>query len=199
MRQCPDRYSIRAGRNLPDKEFRYLRTVIVTAAVHWGFGLELRLPYGELTPPLNLPAPGRSQTLYVVLCDLAESCVFVKQSPEPLQCHPFTPHIAGRKTLLGYPFFRSYGVSRPSSLTRVLSSALGFSPHLPESVCGTDTLMTHIGVFLASVESAASPVFQQDRHHLSGLTTLRVYLEDPPTSLDPDNQSWDSLSFCVTP
>ena len=37
MRQCPDRYTIRAGRNLPDKEFRYLRTVIVTAAVHWGF------------------------------------------------------------------------------------------------------------------------------------------------------------------
>ena len=36
-RQCPDRYTIRAGRNLPDKEFRYLRTVIVTAAVYWGF------------------------------------------------------------------------------------------------------------------------------------------------------------------
>ena len=32
-RQCPDYYTIRAGRNLPDKEFRYLRTVIVTAAV----------------------------------------------------------------------------------------------------------------------------------------------------------------------
>jgi hypothetical protein len=37
-RQRPDRYTIRAGRNLPDKEFRYLRTVIVTAAVHRGFG-----------------------------------------------------------------------------------------------------------------------------------------------------------------
>ena len=37
-RQCPDRYTIRAGRNLPDKEFRYLRTVIVTAAVYRGFG-----------------------------------------------------------------------------------------------------------------------------------------------------------------
>jgi hypothetical protein len=36
-RQCPDRYTIRAGRNLPDKEFRYLRTVIVTAAVYRGF------------------------------------------------------------------------------------------------------------------------------------------------------------------
>ena len=37
LRQCPDRYAIRAGQNLPDKEFRYLRTVIVTAAVYWGF------------------------------------------------------------------------------------------------------------------------------------------------------------------
>jgi hypothetical protein len=36
-RHCPDRDAFRAGRNLPDKEFRYLRTVIVTAAVHRGF------------------------------------------------------------------------------------------------------------------------------------------------------------------
>ena len=42
-RQCPSRYAIRAGRNLPDKEFRYLRTVIVTAAVYRGFGSDLRL------------------------------------------------------------------------------------------------------------------------------------------------------------
>ncbi len=44
LRQCPDHYTIRAGRNLPDKEFRYLRTVIVTAAVYRGFnsGLPLR-------------------------------------------------------------------------------------------------------------------------------------------------------------
>ena len=41
-RQCPSRYAIRAGRNLPDKEFRYLRTVIVTAAVYRGFVSELR-------------------------------------------------------------------------------------------------------------------------------------------------------------
>ena len=43
LRQCPDRYTIRAGRNLPDKEFRYLRTVIVTAAVYRGFDSDLRL------------------------------------------------------------------------------------------------------------------------------------------------------------
>ena len=44
LRQRPNRYTIRAGRNLPDKEFRYLRTVIVTAAVHWGFGSKLWFP-----------------------------------------------------------------------------------------------------------------------------------------------------------
>ena len=36
-------YTIRAGRNLPDKEFRYLRTVIVTAAVYRGFNSYLHL------------------------------------------------------------------------------------------------------------------------------------------------------------
>ncbi len=61
LRQRPSRYAIRAGRNLPDKEFRYLRTVIVTAAVYWGFDSKLRF----LTSPLNLPAPGRRQRLYV--------------------------------------------------------------------------------------------------------------------------------------
>ena len=43
LRQYPDRYTIRAGRNLPDKEFRYLRTVIVTAAVYRGLSSQLRL------------------------------------------------------------------------------------------------------------------------------------------------------------
>ena len=38
-----------------------------------------------------------------------------------------------------HPFSRSYGVILPSSLTRVLSLTLGFSPHLPVSVCGTGT------------------------------------------------------------
>ena len=43
LRQCPNHYAFRAGRNLPDKEFRYLRTVIVTAAVYWGLNSKLRL------------------------------------------------------------------------------------------------------------------------------------------------------------
>ena len=43
LRQCPNRYTFRAGRNLPDKEFRYLRTVIVTAAVYRGLNSSLRV------------------------------------------------------------------------------------------------------------------------------------------------------------
>ena len=42
LRQYPDRYSISAGRKLPDKEIRYLRIVIVTAAVYRGIDSQLR-------------------------------------------------------------------------------------------------------------------------------------------------------------
>ncbi len=121
LRQCPDRYAFRAGRNLPDKEFRYLRTVIVTAAVHWGFGSWLS--------PLPLTFQHwAGVSPYTSSLELAETCVFAKQSPGPFLCdHPLGWH----------PFSRSYGVILPSSLTRVLSFALGFSPRPPVSVCGT--------------------------------------------------------------
>src|SRR5688500_20404141 len=56
-RQCPSRYAIRAGRNLPDREFRYLRPVIVTAAGYRGVGSR-RHPCA-LTSPLSLPRPRR--------------------------------------------------------------------------------------------------------------------------------------------
>ena len=69
LRQYPDHYTFRAGQNLPDKEFRYLRTVIVTAAVHWGFNSDLRNNRltSFLSHPLNLPALGRCQLLYFAL------------------------------------------------------------------------------------------------------------------------------------
>ncbi len=86
-RQRPDRYAIRAGRNLPDKEFRYLRTVIVTAAIHRGFRSELLRDCSPMTPYFNLPALGRRQSIYVVF-DLAATCVFSKQSPVPIHCGP---------------------------------------------------------------------------------------------------------------
>ena len=64
-RQRPSRYAVHARRNLPDKELRYLRTVIVTAAVYGGFGRQPRVV--TLTDSLNLPAPSRRHTVYVLL------------------------------------------------------------------------------------------------------------------------------------
>ena len=48
-----------------------------------------------------------------------------------------------------HPLFRSYGVNLPSSLTTLLPMALGSSPHLPVSVCGTG-IFAYSGAFLAS-------------------------------------------------
>ena len=48
-----------------------------------------------------------------------------------------------------HPFSRSYGAILPSSLTMLLPSALGFSPHPPVSVYGTGTCYT-IAAFLGT-------------------------------------------------
>src|SRR5690349_24869731 len=72
LRQYPYDYSIRAGQNLPDKEFRYLRTVIVTAAVHRGFSSCQRA----------IPLTFRHRagvSPYTSTFVLAETCVFDKQ------------------------------------------------------------------------------------------------------------------------
>ncbi|KAL1344970.1 hypothetical protein AAHE18_08G083000 [Arachis hypogaea] len=109
-RQCPDRYAFRAGRNLPDKEFRYLRTVIVTAAVHRGFGR--RLPCHQVTNFLDLPALGRRQPPYMVLRLCGDLCFLVNSRPGLVTATPF---------VRGHPFSRSYGAILPSSLERVVS------------------------------------------------------------------------------
>ena len=72
---------IRAGRNLPDKEFRYLRTVIVTADIHGG--LDPKLAQRAFTFP-----HWSHVTPYTSTCVLAESCVFAKQSVGPSHCGP---------------------------------------------------------------------------------------------------------------
>ena len=56
-----------------------------------------------------------------------------------------------------HTFSRSYGVILPSSLTRVLSRALGYSPRPPESVCGTDTKGALCAAFLGSLGSPSIP------------------------------------------
>ncbi len=131
LRQRPSRYAIHAGRNLPDKELRYLRTLIVRAAVYRGFGYELR-PCG-LTLPLNRPAPGRRQSLYFDFKSWQRPVFLINSR---LGRFPATPLGSPRKE--AHPerqsLSRSYGLKLPSSLTRVLSRALGSSPHPPVSV-----------------------------------------------------------------
>ena len=102
MRQCPDRYTIRAGQNLPDKEFRYLRTVIVTAAVYWGFN--------SMLAHLLLTFQHRAGVSpYTSSFDLAETCVFDKQLPGPILCDhiavaPLIPKLRGQfAEFLNYP------------------------------------------------------------------------------------------------
>src|SRR3954452_17050828 len=135
-RQCTSRYAIHAGRNLPDKELRYLRTVIVTAAVYRGFGRQL---------PLRSSAPltyrhRAGVRLYTSSCELAESCVFDKQSLEPILCGSGHPE---------HPLYRRYGVILPSSFTRVLPNAFGYSPRTPVSDSGTGRCFVPAGLFVA--------------------------------------------------
>ena len=81
LRQYPYDYSIRAGQNLPDKEFRYLRTVIVTAAVHWGFS-----SHRKALPLTFQHWAGVSP--YTSTFVLAETCVFDKQFRGLFCCGP---------------------------------------------------------------------------------------------------------------
>ena len=106
LRQCPTHYAFHAGQNLPDKEFRYLRTVIVTAAVHWGFD--------SMLAHLLLTFQHRAGvSSYTSSFDLAQTCVFGKQLLGPILC--------GSSLSI---FSRSYGVNLPSSLNN-LSSPVG--------------------------------------------------------------------------
>ena len=150
LRQRPDRYAIRAGRNLPDKEFRYLRTVIVTAAVYRGFD-------SELAPLLLTFRHWAGVSPYMSAFALARTCVFAKQSPGPFHCgldQPMQARVARR------PFSRSYGANLPSSLTRVLPIALVFSTRLPVSDCGTVTfdLARHFSCQLGSPQLQQMPL-----------------------------------------
>ncbi len=84
-RQSLTRSAFRAGRNLPDKEFRYHRTVIVTAAVHTG--LSPKLPRQKRSHPKLLTfVHWAGVSLYTLPFSFAETCVLVKQSVSVVNC-----------------------------------------------------------------------------------------------------------------
>ena len=80
-----------------------------------------------------------------------------------------------------HTFSRSYGVILPSSLTRVLSRALGYSPRPPESVCGTDTKGAQYAAFLGSMGSPSVPDQVRTSSPL-GNTSHRLSLSGPSSS-----------------
>lgn len=149
-RQPGHHYAIRAGRNLPDKEFRYLRTVIVTAAVYRGFNSELA--------PLLLTFRHRAGVRpYTSPCVASQSPVFLVNSRYPLVCapRPWLPRNGARLS-------RSYAGNLPSSFNTVLSSALVYSTSPPVSVSGT--------VCMRGLFPGTSPRHTQS---VKGIPTLR--------------------------
>ena len=140
-RHCPDRDAFRAGRNLPDKEFRYLRTVIVTAAVHWGFGSQLApLPltfqhWAGISPYTS--SYDFSRDLWFCYPVAWAWFVSARTSSPRKARHQHEP-----------PFYRRYGSKLPSSLTRDHSSTLACSASLPVSVCGTGSASSPEPAFL---------------------------------------------------
>ena len=97
-----------------------------------------------------------------------------------------------------HTFSRSYGVNLPSSFARDHSSALGFSPRLPVSVCGTVSVSDpHRG--FSWQHGVSGFAARRPRDHASALTEERICLPLPPTRFNLHFQSQAHLSFCVTP
>ena len=120
MRQWGNRYTIHAGQQLINKEFRYLRTVRVTAAVYQGFNSKQTL--------LLLTFWHRAGVRpYTSSYDLAESCVFIKQSLPPILCHsskgvPLLPKLRGHFA----EFLKLGSLTRLSILYQFTCVGLGY-------------------------------------------------------------------------
>ena len=165
-RQWGSRYAIRAGRNLPDKEFRYLRTVIVTAAVYRGFDSRLA--------PLLLTFRHRAGVRpYTSSSEFAEPCVFAKQSPPPGLCH--LAMVAQSEVLLIPKLRRQIAeFLQHSSLKRLgmlyQSTCVGFGYGL----CG--------GYFLEPLRCSRNPVTGNNLRNSSPPTGPRILTWFPSTT-----------------
>jgi len=112
---------------------------------------------------------------------VAETCVFGKQSLEPIFCGPLTHDEIASSTLPGHPFSRSYGVNLPSSLTEDRSSTLGRLP-LPTSVgvrYGLQDLIKHLEAFLDGLGTTRLPSPHRRLPTLFGVATDRICLVRP--------------------
>ena len=93
------------------------------------------------------------------------------------------------------PLSLTYGVNLPSSLTTLLPLALGFSPHLPVSVCGTDTTsIPH--AFSRLITSDFATIF----HSLTpGATNARYRLYSVSACLNCGGYGISTVCASVTP
>jgi hypothetical protein len=85
---------------------------------------------------------------------------------------------------MGHPFFQSYGVILPSSLTRVIPIALVFSTRLPVSVCGTGTCNLARGFSRRHRLNRLALGVPQADHRPSVSGSGFTYLRQRPTGLD---------------
>ena len=120
----------------------------------------------RLTSPFNLPAPGTRQPLYVVF-DLAETCVFVKQSPDAIHCG----HLRGTP----YP---------------EVTELYCLVPEQPITRAPENTLLVHMCLFVVRAPNSPTRIFPAD--DLAGLPLqislrpdlkplrLRTYALRPP-------------------
>src|SRR5690606_2218089 len=137
-------------------------------------------------------------TPYTSSYEFAECCVFNKQLQGPgyFDSHQLTQQVLHQQERT---FSRSYGTILPSSFTQVLSSALVFSTRSPVSVYSTVNCYLCLEGFPGSRASTTSPVRGPASSSRLRVMTSRIYLSDPPTRLNADNQRRASLAFSVTP
>ena len=94
----------------------------------------------------------------------------------------FTAALIGFNTYRGRTLSRSYGTNLPSSFSRVLSNALGYSPRPPVSVWGTDSFCLKLRGF--SWERGLNHFGPKGPRHHASVLTSRICLRDPPTRLN---------------
>ena len=143
----------------------------------------------RLTPLLNLPAPGRRQTLYVVF-DLAESCVFDKQSLGPFHCDrhglrgrtptPATAHLLPKLRCQIAEFLRKGSLKRLRILSsstcvglryglRFRSPSRFFSAAWSRRLCSPKASRSRLGVWNGATDLPAAPAYTlQPTHPMVG-------------------------------
>ena len=188
-RQHGHGYTIRAGRNLPDKEFRYLRTVIVTAAVHRGFNsnlsiLLLTFRHWAGVSPYTSPS------------SLAQTCVFGKQLLGTLHCDLFLLKV----------FILSHNIGTPSPevtgpFCRVPQLELSCRPRVthPVHLCRFTVRALHNLNRSFSRQYRICDLQPKLLTHKISCLNMWICLHVHTTSLERDNRRPSHIPSCVTP